>query len=248
MKDSETEKITENNDAEKIPISQTDSENIPLKDNTIELINNPLSPQTQPSYAKQPYPSNKLQITSEFFIDGFPPFINDEDYLKKISPIHQVLKKLDKIFRPSISEIQYRILTPNYIDDFVTLLREHSPVKYDAEYFKKQFEKTDSHFSYGAFIEVNGIEYLIGYVLANLIKERTFFQNVKKIYRTKTCFRSCINYFKATPERYGVISCLGVIDEYRRMGIGKKLLECMEEELRQKGAIGIMAHLIEHNC
>ena len=248
MKDSETEKITENNDAEKIPISQTDSENIPLKDNTIELINNPLSPQTQPSYAKQPYPSNKLQITSEFFIDGFPPFINDEDYLKKISPIHQVLKKLDKIFRPSISEIQYRILTPNYIDDFVTLLREHSPVKYDAEYFKKQFEKTDSHFSYGAFIEVNGIEYLIGYVLANLIKERTFFQNVKKIYRTKTCFRSFINYFKTTPERYGVISCLGVIDEYRRMGIGKKLLECMEEELRQKGAIGIMAHLIEHNC
>ena len=248
MRESETEKITENNDAEKIPISQTDSENIPLKDNTIELINNPLSPQTQPSYAKQPYPSNKLQITSEFFIDGFPPFINDEDYLKKISPIHQVLKKLDKIFRPSISEIQYRILTPNYIDDFVTLLREHSPVKYDAEYFKKQFERTDSHFSYGAFIEVNGIEYLIGYVLGNLIKERTFFQNVKKIYRTKTCFRSCINYFKTTPERYGVISCLGVIDEYRRMGVGKKLLECMEEELKQKGAIGIMAHLIEHNC
>ena len=244
----ETEKNTENIDAEKIPISQTDSENIPLKDNTIELINNPLSPQIQPSYAKQPYPPNKLQVTSEFFLNGFPPFINDEDYLKKISPIHQVLNKLDKIFHPNVSEIQYRILTPNYIDDFIILLKEHSPVKYDTEYFKKQFERTDSHFSYGAFIEINGIEYLIGYILANLIKERTFFQNVKKIYRTKTCFRSCINYFKTSPERYGVITCLGVIDEYRRMGVGKKLLECMEEELRQKGAIGIMAHLIEHNC
>lgn len=32
------------------------------------------------------------------------------------------------------------------------------------------------------------------------------------------------------------------------MGVGKKLLDCMEEELKQKGAIGIMAHLIEHNC
>ena len=248
MSDFETEKI-ENNDAEKIPISQTDSENLPLKDNTIELINNPLNPQkNQPVYAKKPYPQNKLQITSEFFIDGFPPFIADEDYLKKISPIHQVLQKLDKIFRPTVGEVQYRILTKNYIDDFVVLLREHSPVKYDAEYFRKQFDRTDSHFSYGAFIEVNGIEYLIGYILGNLIKERTFFQNVKKIYRTKTCFRSFINYFKTTPERYGVISCLGVIDEYRRMGIGKKLLECMEEEFKQKGALGIMVHLIEHNC
>ena len=249
MRNEETEKNSDNNDDEKIPISQTDSENLPLKDNTIELINNPLNPQKiQPLYAKRPYPPNKLQITSEFFIDGFPPFINDKDYLKKISPIHQVLSKLEKIFRPTINEIQYRILTPNYIDDFVTLLREHSPVKYDSDYFKRQFEKTDYNFSYGAFIEINGIEYLIGYVLANLIKERTFFQNVKKIYRIKTCFRSCINYFKTTPERYGVIKCLGVIDEYRRMGVGKKLLECMEEELRQKGAIGIMAHLIEHNC
>jgi ribosomal protein S18 acetylase RimI-like enzyme len=249
MEDLETEKSSENSDSEKIPISQIDAENIPLKDNTIELINNPLNPQKiQPIYAKQPYPPNKLQITSEFFLNGFPPFINDDDYLKKISPIHQVLEKLDKIFRPTVGEIQYRILTSNYIDDFVTLLREHSPVKYDAEYFKKQFEKSETHFSYGAFIEVNGIEYLIGYVLANLIKERTFFQNVKKIYRTKTCFRSCINYFRTTPERYGVITALGVVDEYRRMGVGKKLLDCMEEELKQKGAIGIMVHLIEHNC
>jgi ribosomal protein S18 acetylase RimI-like enzyme len=245
----EEEKVAEDNDAEKIPISQNDSENIPLKDNTIELINNPLNPKkTQPVYAKSPYPPDKLQITSEFFLDGFPPFINDKDYLKKISPIHQVLHKLEKIFRPTIGEIQYRILTVNYIDDFVTLLREHSPVKYESEYFRKQFNRTDTHFSYGAFIEINGIEYLIGYVLANLIKERTFFQNVKKIYRTKTCFRSCINYFRTTPERYGIITCLGVIDEYRRMGVGKKLLDCMEEELKQKGAIGIMAHLIEHNC
>ena len=245
----EEEKVAEDNDAEKIPISQNDSENIPLKDNTIELINNPLNPKkAQPVYAKSPYPADKLQITSEFFLDGFPPFINDKDYLKKVSPIHQVLHKLEKIFRPTIGEIQYRILTVNYIDDFVTLLREHSPVKYESEYFRKQFNRTDTHFSYGAFIEINGIEYLIGYVLANLIKERTFFQNVKKIYRTKTCFRSCINYFRTTPERYGVITCLGVIDEYRRMGVGKKLLDCMEEELKQKGAIGIMAHLIEHNC
>ena len=247
MKDSETDKIGES-DAEKIPISQTDSENIPLKDNTIELINNPLNPKIQPVYAKKPYPPNKLQITSEFFLDGFPPFIADDDYLKKISPVHKVLQKLDKIYRPTIGEIQYRILTKNYIDDFVTLLREHSPVKYDSEYFQKQFERNNTHFSYGAFIEINGIEYLIGYILANLIKERTFFQNVKKLYRTKTCFRSCINYFRTTPERYGVITCLGVIDEYRRMGVGKKLLESMEEELRQKGAIAIMVHLIEHNC
>ena len=132
MEESETEKSTENSDAEKIPISQVDSENLPLKDNTIELINNPLNPQNQPVYAKQPYPPNKLQITSEFFLDGFPPFISDEDYLKKISPVHQVLEKLDKIFRPTVGEVQYRILTKNYIDDFVTLLREHSPVKYDS--------------------------------------------------------------------------------------------------------------------
>ena len=247
MEDPEIEKI--NIDAEKIPISQSDSENIPLKDNTIELINNPLNPTIiKPSYAKQPYPPDRLQITSEFFLEGFPPFIKEKDYLKKISPIHNVLNKLDKVFRPSINEIQYRILTKNYLDDFIVLLKEHSPVNYESDYFIKQFDRTDSHFSYGAFIEINGMEYLIGYVLANLIKERTFFQNVKKIYRTKTCFRSCINYFRSTPERYGTITCLGVIDEYRRMGVGKKLLECMEEELRQKGAIGIMAHIIEHNC
>ena len=149
---------------------------------------------------------------------------------------------------PSVGDIQYRILTKNYIDDFLTLLREHSPVKYDNDYFSKQFMRINSHFSFGAFIEINGIEYLIGYILANLVKEKTFFQNVKKIYRTKTCFRSCLNYFKSTPEIYGVITNLGVIDEYRRMGVGKKLLEYMEEQLKMKGAIGIMTHLIEHNC
>ncbi len=249
INDEEEEKNQESNDAEKIPVNQMDSENMPLKDNTIEIINNPLTPQKNPPlYAKQPYPSNKLYVTSEFFVNGFAPFINDDDYLKKISPVHEVLNKLDKILRPSTGEIQYRILTKNYVDDFVTLLREHSPVKYDAEYFSKQFARTRSHFSYGAFIEINGIEYLIGYVLANLVKEKTFFQNVKKVYRTKTCFRSCLNYFKSTPERYGVISALGVIDEYRRMGVGRKLLEFMEEHLKNKGAIGIMAHLIEHNC
>ena len=39
----EGQNSSENNGAEKIPISQIDSENIPLKDNTIELINNPLT-------------------------------------------------------------------------------------------------------------------------------------------------------------------------------------------------------------
>ena len=244
----EEEKNNEINYAEKIPINQTDSENIPLKDNTIELINNPLTPKNNPSYAKKPYPENKLHITSEFFLDGFAPFISDDDYLKKISPVHQILNKLDKNLLPSVRDIQYRILTKNYIDDFLILLREHSPVKYDNDYFSKQFTRINTHFSFGAFIEINGIEYLIGYILANLVKEKTFFQNVKKIYRTKTCFRSCLNYFKSTPEIYGVITNLGVIDEYRRLGVGRKLLECMEEQLKMKGAIGIMAHLIEHNC
>ena len=32
------------------------------------------------------------------------------------------------------------------------------------------------------------------------------------------------------------------------MGVGRKLLECMEGELTMKGAIGVMGHLIEHNC
>ena len=244
----EGQNSSENNGAEKIPISQIDSENIPLKDNTIELINNPLAPIKNLSYIKKPYPKNKLIITSEFFLDGFPQFINEDDYIKKISPIHEILSKLDKNLRPSVSEIQYRILTNNYIDDFIILLKEHSPVIYDKEFFEKQFSKSNTHFSFGAFIEINGIEYLIGYILANLVKEKTFFQNVKKIYRTKTCFRNFINYFKSTPEIYGVISCLGVIDEYRRMGIGRKLLECMEDELTMKGAIGVMGHLIEHNC
>ena len=107
----EEEKGSQSNEAEKIPINQTDSENIPLKDNTIELINNPLTPQKNPSYAKEPYPDNKLHVTSEFFIDGFAPFINEDDYLKKISPVHEVLSKLDKILRPPVGEIQYRILT-----------------------------------------------------------------------------------------------------------------------------------------
>ena len=83
----EEEKNSEIKDAEKIPINQVDSENIPLKDNTIELINNPLTPHKNPSYAKEQYHANKLVITSEFFINGFAPFINETDYLKKISEV-----------------------------------------------------------------------------------------------------------------------------------------------------------------
>ena len=65
INDEEEEKNQESNDAEKIPVNQMDSENMPLKDNTIEIINNPLTPQKNPPlYAKQPYPSNKLYVTS----------------------------------------------------------------------------------------------------------------------------------------------------------------------------------------
>ena len=60
--ESEEEKNGQSNDAVNIPINQLDSENIPLKDNTIELINNPLTPKKNPSYAKQPYPEkNKFK-------------------------------------------------------------------------------------------------------------------------------------------------------------------------------------------
>lgn len=229
-----------------ILISTVENENFPLKDNKLEIED--VDIKIKPVYAKKPYPPNKLIITSEFFIDGFPPLVFEKDYLKKISPVHLVLSKMNEKNYPSINDVQIRILTRNYIDDFVILLSEYSPEKYDGEYFKKFFEKTNTHIAFGAFIEICGIEYLIGYCLGHLCREKTFFQNVKKIYRTKSCQRSCIDFFRMSPENYGLIKNIGVIDEYRKMGLGKKLLMFMENELKQRGALGIMAHIIEHNC
>lgn len=218
------------------------------------VINNPLT--NKKTYSNISKEDNEflnkqpMRITSDNFMEGYPPFLKKENYKADVSRVHLILKLLDhhKIEHPKKEEIIYQNISANFLGQMMGISHEISPINYSMDYFKKHIVKT-TQFAIGAFIKIENEYFLIGYCLAEFSTEKKFRQHVPHVLRKKSCCTKIKDFFtKNEKDKFGYISTVTVINEYRRQGVGTELVYKMVEYLKSKEVIGIFTHILEHNC
>ena len=186
----------------------------------------------------------EIKLTSDAFEEGMPPFYksNPDKYYQEISPIHKILFRLEKN-KPLSININYKVLDDEkYIEDLKDLFKEWFPFSYDRDYFRKYFIR-QSYIAIGALIEINMKDYLVGCVLGEMISGDKFKKILPDVLIDKTFF----GLFEAVPVECGVLQSLGVIDEYRRLGVGTKLMEMFIEEVKKRGGVSIYLSTLSYN-
>lgn len=184
-----------------------------------------------------------IKLRSDAFEDGIPFFYknNPDNYYQDISKIHKILFKMGKN-KPFSIDIQYHeIKDEKFLDDLVDLHKEWFPIKYNRDYFKKFIYK-DNFIIFGAFLTINNIEYLIGSVCGEMISEDKFRKVIPEILNEKSWYD-----FNSEEIECGILHNIGVIDEYRRLKVGTRLLELFKEEVKNREGACIYLNVIIHN-
>ena len=197
--------------------------------NTLDLYNN------QSDYLN-------IKLKSDAFDDGQPFFYKEkpEDYYQEISEIHKALYRLDKK-KPLSIDIYYEPIKEEFLDDIVDLHKEWFPFLYDRDYFKKYIVKKHS-VAIGAFLKIGLKVYLIGCALGEIIPEQKF----KNILPGVLVERSWYDVFSSWVD-CGYLHSLGVIDEYRKLSVGTRLLELFTEEMKKRNVVVLYLNIIIHN-
>lgn len=186
----------------------------------------------------------QIKLTSDAFEDGIPTFYkeNPNKYYEDISIIHKLIFRLDKN-KPLSINIEYKIIdNENYINDIIDLFKEWFPFSYDRDILKKYFIR-QSCIAVGAFMKINLKDYIVGCALGEIIDEEKF----KKILPNVLAEKSWLSLSEPEPLDCGVLQHLGVIDEYRRLGVGTKLVEMFIEEVKKREGVAIYLSTFEHN-
>ena len=183
-----------------------------------------------------------IKLKSDAFEGGEPYFYKEkpEDYFQEISEIHKVLYRLDKN-KPLSIDIYYEHINEHFLDDIVDLHKEWFPFLYDRDYFKKYIIKKHS-VAIGAFLKIGNKAYLIGCALGETIPEQKF----KNILPGVLVERSWYDIFSSWVD-CGYLHSLGVIDEYRKLSVGTRLLELFTEEMKKRNVVVIYLNIIIHN-
>ena len=186
------------------------------------------------------YLNIKLKI--EAFDEGEPFFYKERpnDYYQEISEIHKILYRLDKN-RPLSININYESITEDYLDDLVDLHKEWFPFLYDRDYFKK-FVLRSNCVAIGAFLKIGLKVYLIGCVLGEIVSEQKFKNTLPGILVERSWYDVFSSYVDC-----GYLHSLGVIDEYRNLSVGTKLLELFIEAMKKKACVVLYLNIIIHN-
>lgn len=144
--------------------------------------------------------------------------------------IHFILEKLGDN-RPFILDLNYKQITKEFDDQLSFLYEEFSRRNIKEKYFKNLiFNEPNNNFSLGAFLTINSKEYLIGFIIGNITNNEEFtklFPNLENEIENKADKKELAN-------EYGFLLYIGVIDEYRRIKIGTKLMDLFIEKLTQK--------------
>ena len=239
----ENEKIINN----PIPLPQSENEeSVQLQDLSLGVGEEDQAEKSHEILVSNPLLNNdeleKIKITSDNFVDKVPAKTNHE-----ISRVHILLHRLPEDQRPKVSDVVYKIIPGTFLGEVYTLHKEFSPLMYDKGFFKKYFSQK-TYFTYGAFITLENVEYLIGYTLFEICSEKRFKQNASNALRNPSCLQKVKNCFtKTTSDKFAYLCSMGVIDEYRRMKISTELVNKMIEILKQNDVIAIYTHVIEHN-
>ena len=184
-----------------------------------------------------------IKLKSEAFEEGVPYFYKDnpDKYYENISEVHKTLYRMDKKDRPLSINIEYKPLTTEVLNEVVELHTEWFPFSYDRDYFKK-FILRKNNVAIGAFLKLSFKTYLVGCVIGEVISEKKFRNLLPGI----LVERGWYDWFSSW-ENCGYLHSIGVIDEYRKLGVGTRLLEMFIEKKKKKNCIVLYANIIEHN-
>ena len=183
-----------------------------------------------------------IKLKSDAFDEGEPFFYKEkpDNYYEEISEVHKVLYRLDKN-KPLSINIYYEPIKEEYLDDIVDLHKEWFPFLYDRDYFKKFILKKSS-VAIGAFLKIGLKIYLVGCAIGEIISEQKF-----KNYLPNVLYeRSWYDVFSSFVD-CGYLYSVGVIDEYRKLSVGTRLLELFTEEMKKRNAVAIYLNIISHN-
>ena len=184
-----------------------------------------------------------IKLQSEAFEGGVPSFYQEkpDKYYEDISEVHKVLYRMDKKARPLSINIEYKPITNDFLTDVVELHNEWFPFSYDRNYFRKYILR-HNNVAIGAFLKLGIKEYLVGCVIGEIIHEQKFRNYLPGV----LVERSWYDFFSSWVN-CGYLHSLGVIDEYRKLSVGTKLLEMFIEEMKKRNCVAIYLNIIEHN-
>lgn len=181
-----------------------------------------------------------IPIKSDAYINGIPDFVSqNKNYISQLSTVHRIIYMSH--YTPNLDDVYYSKIEMGYINELVALHREWFPMNYDKDYFKKFFLKPN-YYCLGAFIEINGIAYLIGCALGETCSENRFRSNVQGVLRRKKWYQ----YF-SKDDQCGYLNAIGVIDEFRKLKVGSELLRRFVDEMKKRNCIALFLHVIDHN-
>ena len=190
---------------------------------------------------KDPINKANIQIKSDAYVSGIPTFIrqNPSTYVTKLSIIHRLLYTTRH--KPNAYDITIGPISEKYLNELVLLHKEWLPTQYSKDYFKKFIYK-QRYFALGAYITINGADYLVGCLLGNIQSEKKLRDQIPDLLPKK----SFLEYF-SQENTVGYVCTLGVIDEYRKMGVGKKLVDTFIEQMRERECIAVYLHCVDYN-
>lgn len=190
---------------------------------------------------KDPLNQAHIPIHSDAYAEGIPNFVtkHPNNYVSMLSSAHKIIYQTKH--QCIADEVFYAKINESYIDELVLLHREWFPTYYDKEYFKKFLVK-QNYIAIGAFVKIMGNDYLIASCLGEIVSENKFRENVADVLYEKSFF----DWFSPN-ELCGYLNTFGVIDEYRRLGIGTKLMEKYINEMKNRNCVALYLHVIEHN-
>ena len=205
-----------------------------------------------------PKKSQRKNQQKLLFSDAFPP--NQSGYRDKLYPSsssHTLLK--GKEINPN--EIIYKPLSKENIEETKLLHKEWFPIKYSDNFFEKIFNKNNYwYFTIGAFYNFvdekknEKKEILLGLALCEWTYISDYFikhtspQTIREICRTINFNEEVQSYIKCEDYRCLYIMTIGVLDEYRRMNIGSKLLnEIINEALTDNLCVGVYLDVVYYN-
>lgn len=185
-----------------------------------------------------------IKLKSDAFEDGIPYFYkeNPNAYYQDISQIHKILYRLDKN-KPLSAEIFYEpIHNEDYLDDMVELHKEWFPFSYDRNYFKKYVLRHQKYITVGAFVKIGIKNYLVGFAVGDIVAEEKFRTTLPGVLVERGWYDFITPWVNCC-----YLHSVGVIDEYRKLSVGTRLLEMFIDEARKKKCVSCYANVIIHN-
>ena len=204
-----------------------------------------------------PKNSNKKK-NNQLFSDAFPP--NKRGFKDKLYPSsssHTLLKGI----KINPDDIIYKPLSNENLEETKNLHKEWFPVDYSDKFFQKVFDKKNYwYFTIGAFYNFineeknEKKEIIIGLALCEWTYINDYYINhigkkaIKEICRNINFNEEVQSYIKCEDYRFAYIMTIGVLDEYRRMNIGTKLLnKIINIALTDNLCVGVCLDVVYYN-